>query len=185
MSDSSEASQYSVPLGLGGQVIAAWGVLGFSAILVSAIYRLTPLAIQPIEAGSLSTLQVVVYALWVAWMAWAEGYRGFQQQLSPRVAARAVYLTRNRNPLHVALAPAFVMSLFHATRKRLIVSWVLFGGITALVIGVRQLDQPWRGIIDGGVVVGLTWGLVSILYSYVRAAVGVGPLVDPETPSVA
>jgi hypothetical protein len=28
---------------------------------------------------------------------------------------------------------------------------------------VRLLAQPWRGIIDGGVVVGLAWGLVSLV----------------------
>ena len=34
-----------------------------------------------------------------------------------------------------------------------------------LIVSVRQLPQPWRGMVDAGVVVGLTWGVVSIITS--------------------
>ena len=49
-----------------------------------------------------------------------------------------------------------------------------------LVIVVHQLPQPWRGIVDAGVVLGLAWGLVSFLVLSARALrAGVYP-VDPE-----
>jgi hypothetical protein len=34
-------------------------------------------------------------------------------------------------------------------------------------------DQPWRGIIDAGVVLGLTWGMVSIVL-FAAVAFGTG-----------
>jgi len=36
--------------------------------------------------------------------------------------------------------------------------------IIGFVIIVKSLPQPWRGILDAGVVVGLTMGCFSILY---------------------
>ena len=44
-----------------------------------------------------------------------------------------------------------------------------FGGFLLIfIIIAHQLPQPWRGILDLGVVVGLSWGLISILvYSWI------------------
>lgn len=161
---------------------AVWGVLGFSALLVQALLRLTPVALEPVRDGSLTGVQIAIYALWVLFMAYSEGYRGFQKQFSPRMAVRAMHLSRHPRPLLVALAPVFCMGLIHATRKRLIVAWSLLIGIVLLVIGVRALSQPWRGIIDGGVVVGLGWGLLSVLWYFVRALFGHPPDVSPDLP---
>jgi hypothetical protein len=36
-------------------------------------------------------------------------------------------------------------------------------GIIILVLVVRLLSPPWRGIVDLGVVIGLTWGFISLL----------------------
>ena len=49
-----------------------------------------------------------------------------------------------------------------------------FSGLTEvqfarLVALVRRLDQPWRGIIDAGVVVGLAWGLAALWIFTARA----------------
>ena len=55
------------------------------------------------------------------------------------------------------------MALFHASRRRLMVSWLVYIGILIIIIVVRQLPQPWRGIVDAGVVVGLSWGIIAIL----------------------
>jgi hypothetical protein len=100
-------------------------------------------------------------------MAYAEGYRGFQKAFSPRVAARALYLKKNPCLLHVLLAPFFCMGFFHASRRRKITSFSVTSGIIVLILLVRLLPQPWRGIIDAGVVVGLAWGLISlIIFSY-------------------
>ena len=148
-------------------------------LLVRAVWALTPRAVEAM-VGGLAWWQWAVLAVWVAFMAYSEGYRGFQKRFSPMVAARVHELAQRATPLQAALAPAFAMGLFHATRRRLIISWILLVGIAILVIVVRYLPQPWRGIVDAGVVVGLTWGTVSLLWSLVRVGITGTPDADPE-----
>ncbi len=145
-----------------GTLGAIWGITGVSLLLGSAIYRLGPLAVNAF-AHDFLWYHWLSLALIVLFMAYAEGYRGFQQRFSPRVAARARYLKEHPKVLHVILAPFFCMGYFHATRRRKITSISLTVGIVILVLLVRLLSQPWRGIIDAGVVLGLIWGLVSLI----------------------
>ncbi len=146
----------------------AWGVLGIAALLVHSLRRLLPAALEGLGAD-LSVLGWSVTAVWLVAMAYFEGYRGFQRGFAPRVVARATELARAPRPLHVVLAPFYCMSLFHAPRRRVIVSWALVVTITALVLVMPLVGQPARGLIDAGVVVGLGWGLAALL---VRAAYG-------------
>jgi hypothetical protein len=74
------------------------------------------------------------------------------------------------------------MGYFHATRRRKIVSYSLTSGIVLLILAVHHLAQPWRGIIDGGVVIGLVWGIISILWFTVRAFSGNCFDYSPEVP---
>lgn len=165
--------------------VAVWGVLGFAAIVFRAVWSLTPVALAPIRSGTMTALQWLLYIGWLVFMVYSEGYKGFQRKVAPRVAARAMYAARNPRPLLVILAPLFCMGLIHATRKRLIVSWCALTGIVLLVIVVRQLDQPWRGIIDGGVVAGLGWGLVAMLWYFARALQGHPMPVPADVPDEA
>src|SRR5687768_4998838 len=126
-------------------------------LLVQAIYRLVPYALDAL-AHALGPLELAGLVTWVAFNAYSEGYRGFHKMFSPRVIARARALDADPRPLFVALAPLYCMGLIHATKRRLIVSWTLTLGIVAIVVIVRMVEQPWRGIIDAGVVVGLAWG---------------------------
>ncbi len=155
-----------------------WGILGVLALLGEAIYRLMPRVIELRECP-LSSSQWAALVGWVAFNAYSEGYRGFQKNFSPRVIVRAEHLSANPRPLFVVLAPLYCMGHIHATRRRLIVAWSLTIGIIALVIAVRALAQPWRGIIDAGVVVGLAIGSMSILYYWV----GPRPDVPADVPS--
>lgn len=168
-----------------GYAIACWGVLGFLALLGSAIWRLTPVALEPIRAGMLAWWQVGLYAGWVTFMVYSEGYRGFHLQVAPRVTARSLHLARNPRPLFALLAPMYCMGLIHATRRRLITSWVVLLAIVSLVITVRQLPQPWRGMIDGGVVLGLALGAASIVWYFTRALAGAPVEASPEVPGEA
>jgi hypothetical protein len=160
---------------MGAKLIGAYGVLGVVALLAQALWRLTPRAWEAI-AGGLTTTQWVVTVVWVVAMAHAEGYRGFHRRFSPRVVARAQYLAEHPTP------PLYCMSLFAASRRGMIVARGLVVGITVLVVLVRMLPQPWRGIVDAGVVVGLALGTLSILYYAGRAVAGYEPVVPPDLP---
>jgi hypothetical protein len=85
----------------------------------------------------------------------------------------------------VALAPFFCMSLFSATRRGLIVAWAVVGGVAALVAGVRMLPQPWRGIVDAGVVAGLAWGTLALVLYFARALAGRLPDITDDLPASA
>src|SRR5690606_2841474 len=113
---------------------------------------------------------------------YAEGYRGFQMRFSPRVVARALHLARNPRPLHVVLAPLFCMSFFHATPRGRGAAWGVTLGVLAAILLIRYLPQPWRGIIDAGVVVGLAWGAWSLVVSAIRGVLGAPPKVDAQLP---
>lgn len=132
-------------------------------LFARALWRLTPLAWQPIADGSLTALQIGLYAGWVVFNAYGEGYRAFQKAFCPRVVGRAHHLAQNPTLLRGLLAPAYCLSLFHANRRGLMVAWIMIGVIALLVALLGVTPQPWRGIIDGGVVVALAWGVVVML----------------------
>jgi hypothetical protein len=56
------------------------------------------------------------------------------------------------------------MGYIYATRKRKVISIGLTLMIICFILIARILPQPWRGIIDAGVVVGLSIGIISITY---------------------
>lgn len=164
-----------------GRLAAFWGLTGVALLLGSAVYRLAPLAVQAFSCPWL-WYHWVAFVLVVIFMAYAEGYRAFQLAFSPRVAARARFLVNHAGTLHLVLAPLFCMAYFHAPRRRQIASLSVTAGIVVLVILVRGLAQPWRGIIDGGVVLGLAWGLVSlVLFGYQALTADHFPY-SPEVP---
>ena len=154
------------------KLIAGWGVLCVSLLLLQATVRLGRLAIEPWLDGTMSHAQIGLYVAWVVFNAYTEGYRAFQLKFGPRVVARAVYLGQTRRPLHVVLALPFCMSLFHSSRRQLASSWGTVVMIVTLVMAVRTLPQPWRGIVDGGVVVGLVWGIVVVWWIFARYLMG-------------
>jgi hypothetical protein len=158
-----------------------WGLAGVFFLLGFAVYRLTPKAIEAIGMG-LSTWQWMVLTLWTLFMGVAEGYRGFQKRFSPRTAARARYLRDQPSPVRTILAPFFCMGYFQASRRVQITSLSLTVAIVLIIILVSFCSQPWRGIIDFGVVVGLTWGMVSLAGFAWKALAGTDFKHSPEMP---
>jgi hypothetical protein len=164
------------------KAIFAWAVLGVIAILLESVVRLLPRALEPILDGTLDRAGVLAYVAAIVLLAYAEGYRGFQLRFSPRVIARGLAVAKRGRWWLIALAPLMAMGLIHANRRRLISSWTLVLCIVGLVLLVGLLEQPWRGAIDAGVVVGLSWGSVSTLVLMVQALLGKLPTVDPDLP---
>lgn len=155
--------------------IAVWGVGGILLLLGQAVWRLTPLALEPLSPNILTPTQAFIYIIWAAANAFLEGYRGFQRGFCPRVVTRAIALSKNPTPLRVLLAPPYCMGLFSAPRRRMIVSWSVTVGIVMLIVIVRHSSQPWRGIIDGGVVIGLAWGMAALLWEFFYVQSPFGP----------
>jgi hypothetical protein len=143
-----------------------WGITGVSLLIGEAVYRLGSVAIDAF-AYPLDWYHWVFLVAFLVFMTVSEGYRGFQRGFSPRVAARARYLTRHPRIVDALFAPIFCMGFFHATRRRQVSSILVATAIVVMVVLVRQLAQPWRGIVDLGIVAGLVWGLISLgIFSY-------------------
>lgn len=149
-------------------LIGTWGVAGVLLLLGQASWRLGTLAWEALQMG-LTQLQWAICLSWIVVNAYAEGYRAFQLRFSPRVVARALHLARNPRPLHVAFAPLFCMGFFHASKRGMILAWGTTIMVLCFILLLRYVPQPWRGIVDGGVVVALLWGSVAIVVYYVRA----------------
>jgi len=161
---------------------AGWGIFGVLLILGWAVARIAPHAWEAFDEHSFSALEWSVFAVWMVFMIYAEGFKGFHCAFAPRVVARARTLISAPTPASCLLAPLFCFGFFRATRKRMIVSWSVAGGIVLLILGVRLLNQPWRGIIDSGVVAGLSIGAVSILYFTLRWVAGFPGNYPPDLP---
>ncbi len=161
--------------------IWGWGVAGVCAFLASPILRLGATAAEGLGAG-LTSLQWAITVAWSGIMLYAEGYRGFHLRFSPRVVARASAISARERGLVAILAPAASMGLLYATRRRRISSWALLAGITALVLAVRELPHPWRAMVDVGVVIGLSVGLVSVVWHAARTLAGNPTEIDPDLP---
>ena len=164
-------------------ILAGWGVIQVLSILANAIKRVVPVAIQPFIQKDLEPAQAVVCFVWCAYMLYTEGYKTFQLKFSPLVVKRAFGLSENLSVLNCLLAGPYCMGLFGATRKRMIVSWSVTLGVFAIVKIVKKLPYPWRAIVDAGVVLGLSYGVVVMCLQTVRAMFGYIPDVDECLPS--
>ena len=150
-----------------GWLGATWGLLGVIGLLAYAVYRLFWISVDAFSVP-FNGLQWLLFIGNTLFMAWSEGYKGFQKSFSPKVASRARDLLDNPRAIPVLLAPLYCMHFFDTTRRQLIVTYALTVMIVILIIVFHMLDQPWRGILDAGVVVGLSWGIVTILISSVK-----------------
>lgn len=154
-------------------------------MLAEGIYRLAKTAIDNLVGAELTLGQTAFGAAWLTFIVYVEGYRAFQKRFSPRVVARALHLAEHPRPLHVALAPLYVMALLHTTRRRLITSWILVAGIVAVILLVRSFPPVWRALIDAGVALALAWGTAVMIIYFVRGLAGHPMPVGPDLPGEA
>lgn len=162
-----------------------WGIAGVILLLATAILRLTPrvLELQQVQLSAWHWLLLVGFALF---MLYSEGWKGFHLNFAPRVVARAAGLRRDAAPWLALLAPLVCMGYLHATRRRQLVAFTLTTAIVLLVLLVRLLPQPWRGIIDAGVVLGLGFGTLSIVWHWLRLELqGIVPAIAADLPDAA
>jgi uncharacterized membrane protein YkgB len=75
------------------------------------------------------------------------------------------------------------MAFFRAARRAKTAAWIVTIMVLIAIFIVRQVPQPWRGVIDTGVVAGLAWGSISLIITAIRALVGHIAVADPELPA--
>lgn len=151
-----------------GIIATSWGIIGVLMLLGFAVWRLTPIAFESLQMP-LNWKHWLVFVVNVFFMAYSEGYKGFQKSFSPRFAARAKHLLRNTTLLQLLLAPLFCMSYFHAPKRRVIATCILTAAIIIFILSFRLLPQPWKGLLDAGVVIGLVWGIIASLLLCLKA----------------
>ena len=145
-----------------GILAATWGIAGVLLLIGAAMVRLTRVGLAAFDYP----LQVHHWAFLVVFLLFmliSEGYRGFQKSFAPRVASRARELQLDPRALPALLAPLFCMGFIYATRNRMLRSYGLAGMIVIFVLIVRQLPEPWHGLVDVGVAGGLLWGVLAVI----------------------
>jgi hypothetical protein len=145
-----------------GDIAAWWGILGVVAFLGFAVFRLLPYALE-LTSYPLTWFHSLMIVISIVFMAHSEGYRGFQRSFSPRVARRAADLRAAPTALNALFAPIYCMGFYAASRRVMYTVYAITTIIVILVLIMRTVEQPWRGIIDAGVVVGLSWGTIATL----------------------
>jgi len=74
------------------------------------------------------------------------------------------------------------MGFIYASKKRALVSYTIVIMILVFVTIAVNLPQPWRPILDAGVVVGLLWGAIATAWHLVLAMRAGTSLINPELP---
>jgi len=156
-------------------------VLGVVGLLTVGIVRLAVHVIEAVGSG-LGTVECAGGLGILVFMAYVEGYRGFHLRFAPRVVARARWVAESPRLLRVALLPLLCMGLFAATRRRLVASWALTAMILFFIVVIRALPDPWRGLVDLGVVCGLSIGCASMLHWWWVSRRGGALPVGPDAP---
>ncbi len=164
-----------------GLIGVIWGLAGVVLLIGLPLFQLSHFALE-IFSFDLQWFHWLALIGMLIFMMYSEGYKGFQKSLSPRVAARAKFLYHHPTILRVVLAPLFCMGYFDIIRRRQIALFILTLGIVIIVFVVRMLEQPWKGIVDAGVVVGLSWGLISIMIFTLQAFTSPTFAYSPEVP---
>lgn len=164
-------------------IATIWGISGVTALIGTAILRLYEKAeLAFTDQYELTTIHWIIMIGFSIFMLIAEGYRGFQKKFSPRTAARTLYLFENTTPKRLLLAPFFCMGYFDATKKTRIIATCLTAGIVCLILLMRLVPMPMRGVLDVGVVLGLSYGLLSYFCFLVKVFTNKNHGHSPEMP---
>ena len=150
-------------------VLGGWGLGVVAFTFAEAIYRLGDRAVETVLAG-LTPWQWLGFAVCTALFAYGEGYRALHKRFVPKLIARTDELMARESPgvWIWLIAPLFVLHLVHAERAELARAWLALVLIVLAVLVVRELPEPYRGMIDGAVATALTIGLGSMLLAVRR-----------------
>jgi hypothetical protein len=77
------------------------------------------------------------------------------------------------------------MGFIYASKKRAIISYTILVMVMIFVVIAVNLPQPWRPMVDAGVVVGLLWGTTATWWCILTALRTDTSTVDPDLPKSA
>ena len=146
-----------------GIIGSIWGFVGVSLILLHGITCVYPYVVT-LDFSKMFWYHYLSLIISIIFLGYAEGYKGFQLSFSPRVAQRLKLVFKNPSFVNVVLSPLFCMGFFGISKKRMKITYILTITIIFLIIIIERISEPWRGIIDTGVLVGLSWGLLSFWF---------------------
>jgi hypothetical protein len=167
---------------MGPVVVASrvWGLGSWFYMLGKTSAKMFSKGMSGLRWDELTTTHLAGFFFILVFMAYAEGYRGFHKSFSPMLVKRT-WAINEKSPWHVhLLAPLYVGGFIDGTTKRLLVSWGLIIFIVGLVIAVAHTSWPWHQLIDLGVGVGISIGLVSTVYFTLLACRGTLPAIDGQ-----
>jgi len=144
------------------RVIRAWALVGVAALLGNAVVRLGGRGLDTVRDG-LSTGEWAVLAAVCVLFVYVEGVRALQRKWVPFVVARIEALGRRSPLLHRVLAPLHVMALVGGPGRTMLRAWTGVAAVLVAILVLRQVPDPWRGIVDVGVAAALGWGLLVLL----------------------
>merc|ERR1719375_573994 len=157
-----------------------WALGAWYALCAHCAVDMFTLAFSKLKWSDLSMTQLAAAVAIVVFFIYYEAYKGFYKGFSPVLVRRTMAIDEY-SPWYVhALGPFYIGGFFDGTRRRLAVSWGLVVAIGWLGVGTARAGYPWRYLIDLGVGVGLTLGVVSMAYFTYLALKGALPPIDGQ-----
>jgi len=142
--------------------IIIYSIGGVILIFSSAIFRLLPHVLEGFTY-QFSNLQWIVLIFYLLIMIVGKGFFALHRGFVPRVIKRSDQIVENGKLIDRILAPLYCMGFFNAPMKRMLISYVMIFFIVSFIVNASRISQPWRGIIDLGVIVGLSLGIISLI----------------------
>jgi len=93
---------------------------------------------------------------------------------------RAEVVTKEKDSIHLWFSPLYIGGFYAATRSRLIKAYGLVVFIAIIGFAVAHLPDPWREIVDVGVVINLFIGTVSLIVFSVTGFIIWIPWLSPN-----
>jgi len=142
-----------------------FSILTFTSVLLNAVRRLVPIALAPLKAPSspASPSLILSYVLSVSFFLYYEAYKGFHKKFVPAYVSRSQTLPSKNIllsfiPVNVLYSGGYICSNKARKAKSYGVTMFVF---LAIVVSKRLPPAP-RGVVDAGVVAGLTGAIVSL-----------------------
>jgi hypothetical protein len=152
-------------------IIGTWCTLQVVGILSMSIIRIVPIVAQLFrDQNEMNALAWSATFIWCCLMAYYEGYKGFYLKFCPVVVERSFTLEDPVLSPSVILGGPYAMGLFKADKHRLITSWTLLFMIFWMIKLVKLLPYPYRAMVDAGVLVGISCGILSLVWLTARRA---------------